>query len=514
MNHGVLLIGATIALALVTLMFSIYLFRKHRKSRGLFLIAVIFFLEFVYAMAYALELAATDLTTKLIFNHLQYFAIPFFAVMWLYVVKVFKDPNFVPKPKWLIVFFAIPVLATICVQIFPYLNRTIYYTDAFIDYAHTADNLGLAVMVLKKGPLYYITGIYTSLILMMVSVICFRLYRAKKGIQSTEALWIGILTILCILAIIPAQFTDYTSGIDMALYIFEIIGFVMFYMMMRYETIDLKPAAHRALFEASSDPILILDDAYDIISWNEAFDHFKDKEVKYRINIDDYFDNLDFCEAIKSEHAYGFTRAGRHFILETVPLIVASRRRTGYIVKFNDMTSYIDRIHVLDFQATHDVLTTIFNRRAFMECCDNYLNKVVQPKEPFAFIMMDIDNFKVVNDTHGHIVGDGVLEYLSLLIKQNIDENIMFARYGGEEFMILLENTDENDAIQLAERIRIIVDEQHFIIDELQLHIQISIGIANGIGGSGLNLHQYIDKADEALYQSKKAGKNQVTSIN
>ncbi|MDD3842692.1 MAG: GGDEF domain-containing protein, partial [Candidatus Izemoplasmatales bacterium] len=90
----------------------------------------------------------------------------------------------------------------------------------------------------------------------------------------------------------------------------------------------------------------------------------------------------------------------------------------------------------------------------------------------------------------------------------------MFSRYGGEEFMLLMENTTENDAIQLAEQIRMLVSEHPFTINELELHIQISIGIANGIGDDRMNPHQYIDKADEAMYQSKKAGKNKVTSIN
>lgn len=514
MNYGVLLIGATLALSILNLIFFVYLLKNHRKSRGLFVIAIIFLLEAIYAFAYALELAADELYIKIIFNHLQYFGIPFIVGLWLYTAKIFKDPHFVANTKWMLAFFTIPIITFIAVQIFPYLNHTIYYTDAFIDYTNVADNLGLAVLVLKKGPLYYINGTFSILLLIMISIIYFIIWRGKKGAKSFEAFWLGALTLVSIVALLPTLLTAYTSGIDMALYLIEIIGFVMFYMMMKYETIDLKPAAHRALFEASSDPILILNDGYDIISWNDAFELFKVKPVLYRTNIMDYFEDLEFCEAIKTERAYGFTHDNRHFILETLPLIATTGRRTGYIVKFNDMTSYIDRIHTLDFQATHDELTNIYNRRAFTEHCDNYLTKIIERKEPFALVMIDIDDFKIINDTHGHLVGDKVLTELSQLVKHSIDKEMMFSRYGGEEFMLILENTTENDAIQLAEQIRMLVSEHPFIIDDLELHIRISIGIANGIGDDRMNPHQYIDKADEAMYQSKKAGKNKVTSIN
>jgi diguanylate cyclase (GGDEF)-like protein len=307
--------------------------------------------------------------------------------------------------------------------------------------------------------------------------------------------------------------TPETSGIDLSLYLIQVIGYIILYMLFRYEVIDLRPTAHRATFEMSSDPIIILDDEYCIISWNDAFSKCHDINPVYRQNIDDYFENKDVAEAIHSGITFGFSYRNKQYILETIPLSPENENKRGFIIKFNDMTSYIERIETLSYEASHDELTNIFNRRAFVERAQKYILENAEKHEPFSLAMIDIDNFKDINDNFGHVAGDCILEELSAFITKELPMGALFARYGGEEFVILFPNLDDEISFDLAEHVRLMTANHLFTAGNQKTHIYISLGVCHARTGNETLLRDLINKSDEAMYLSKKAGKNQVTSI-
>jgi len=259
--------------------------------------------------------------------------------------------------------------------------------------------------------------------------------------------------------------------------------------------------------------MVIVDDVYDIISWNHAFTHFIEKPVVYRTNISDFTTNKELIDSIKIQKAYGFTFHDRHFILETTDVRNHAGHKNGYLIRFNDMTSYIERIAVLDYEATHDELTNIFNRRAFFDQMEKYLTEKVNQFEPFALVMLDIDDFKKINDTYGHVVGDCILEEMCSVIRKELPDKVLFARYGGEEFMIHFRNMADDVVCAIADHVRQTVADHLFRVQEHELHIQVSVGISINRTGDSVTLREYINKTDEAMYMSKKAGKNRCTSI-
>jgi diguanylate cyclase (GGDEF)-like protein/PAS domain S-box-containing protein len=161
-------------------------------------------------------------------------------------------------------------------------------------------------------------------------------------------------------------------------------------------------------------------------------------------------------------------------------------------------------------QARIDVTTDIFNRRGLLELGKRELDRAHRYERPLAALMIDIDRFKQVNDTHGHAIGDLVLKELAEILNENIRTIDVLGRYGGEEFVILLPETTPETAFEIAERLREKVSNHTFTPESLELHITISIGLAFSTGkNNGLN--DLIKRADEAMYMSKGAGRNQTS---
>src|SRR5450756_1929387 len=128
----------------------------------------------------------------------------------------------------------------------------------------------------------------------------------------------------------------------------------------------------------------------------------------------------------------------------------------------------------------------------------------------FSMIMLDIDLFKNVNDTYGHLCGDEILVGLANLIKSCLRSMDTVARYGGEEFAVLLPETDGSQAIYTAERIRRAVEDYVFNVSDRELRITVSQGVATFPGQGIKGRFDIIAKADEALYEAKEAGRNRV----
>ena len=161
-------------------------------------------------------------------------------------------------------------------------------------------------------------------------------------------------------------------------------------------------------------------------------------------------------------------------------------------------------------QARMDVTTGIYNRRGLIELGNREVDRAERYHRPLAVVMVDIDRFKIVNDTYGHPIGDLVLSELADRMKANLRSIDILGRYGGEEFVILLPETNSEDAMDVAERLRLVVEEKPFTPNELSLWITISQGVVIRSEKSG-DLRALIRFADDAMYQSKDSGRNLVT---
>jgi diguanylate cyclase (GGDEF)-like protein len=167
--------------------------------------------------------------------------------------------------------------------------------------------------------------------------------------------------------------------------------------------------------------------------------------------------------------------------------------------------------------AAIDVLTGLFNRRHLFARIGSEFARAEravrrhEPKEDIGFILVDIDHFKAINDTHGHQAGDEVLKQFSTRLKSLIRAYDVIGRYGGEEFLVMLPNTNAAEATVVAERMRRVLAETPIIIGSATILVTASLGVASA-PESGADAETAIHRADECLYRAKAAGRNRVVT--
>ncbi len=191
------------------------------------------------------------------------------------------------------------------------------------------------------------------------------------------------------------------------------------------------------------------------------------------------------------------------FTLEHVQLVTAFAHHVALALE------NARRYEETQAQALTDPLTGLYNRRGLMELGKIEMTRSQRQGKPFSAIMLDIDHFKRVNDTYGHLVGDQVLQTLAQRCRKGIRELDLIGRYGGEEFLVLLPETDWRTAFAIANRLRLLMAEAAIPTRAGPLRVTISLGVSQSLAEDG-GLEKLIERADQALYQAKAEGRNRV----
>jgi diguanylate cyclase (GGDEF)-like protein len=163
----------------------------------------------------------------------------------------------------------------------------------------------------------------------------------------------------------------------------------------------------------------------------------------------------------------------------------------------------------LQAAARTDAKTGLLNAAAWQREADAEVTRALRADAPVAVLLVDVDHFKRVNDTHGHLVGDEVLKSLATELRQQVRDYDVVGRFGGEEFTVLLPRTDAMEALRIAERLRRSASTLSILAGEIRIGVTISIGIAV-LGSHGRDLFELLAAADLALYRAKDKGRNQV----
>jgi diguanylate cyclase (GGDEF)-like protein len=161
----------------------------------------------------------------------------------------------------------------------------------------------------------------------------------------------------------------------------------------------------------------------------------------------------------------------------------------------------------LEQQAVTDGLTNLANRKQIMKTLNTTLENYRRYGTEFSLLMIDVDHFKMVNDTYGHLVGDSVLAQMALIFNRVLRTLDIAGRYGGEEFLIIMGKTDVRNAMVAAERIRQAVEQYLFVYQDAELHLTISTGVT-GIMKKEDTENSLIGRADTALSRAKSGGRN------
>ncbi len=180
----------------------------------------------------------------------------------------------------------------------------------------------------------------------------------------------------------------------------------------------------------------------------------------------------------------------------------------GYVRDLRKLKSTIDLMNQLEKLATIDSLTGTYNRRYGFELAESILLDAEHQEADFAAIMFDLDKFKKINDTYGHLAGDEVLREVAHIVQSKLRQGNIFTRYGGEEFIVFLPQTNLKNAMALAEELRCAIGNNICYFNEIPMKITVSLGVV--VAKHPMALSDIVFKADRALYKAKENGRNRI----
>jgi diguanylate cyclase (GGDEF)-like protein len=181
------------------------------------------------------------------------------------------------------------------------------------------------------------------------------------------------------------------------------------------------------------------------------------------------------------------------------------------IIKFEIQDKIDSKFHAdIQRKLQYDDLTALLTYESFKDAMSWEIETARARSKPFVLLMMDLDDFKKVNDTCGHLTGSFILQEIGKLINDNLRFFDISSRYGGEEFISCLPDTNKQEAFHAAERLRKTIADNVFIHNNKKISITISIGVSQ-FPNNGLTLEELVRSADEMLYKAKREGKNRVS---
>lgn len=198
--------------------------------------------------------------------------------------------------------------------------------------------------------------------------------------------------------------------------------------------------------------------------------------------------------------------AGRAYSVRLVALRDDCRSQLGQVVVLRDITRYVQMESLLRTLATTDELTGIANRRHFIDLAGRDLERARRSGRPLTIVVFDLDRFKLVNDRHGHQVGDAVLRAVAATAVARLRQGDVVGRYGGEEFALCLTDTDEWTAAVVAERLRCEIAAIRVPVAGGEARVSASVGYCALGGGDLPDLDTLLVRADQAQYDAKAQG--------
>jgi diguanylate cyclase (GGDEF)-like protein/PAS domain S-box-containing protein len=302
--------------------------------------------------------------------------------------------------------------------------------------------------------------------------------------------------------------------VDINPFAFTLMSLIIYLGSKDQNILEIVPIARDTVFENIYDAVIVLDTKGIIVDYNRAAEYLLGKEKIIGTSIQSilkkYFDDNTVIDIANIDSFNEVTINNKVFNIRHISFTNKKGQNIGSAFILRDITEYKLLTQKLHELAVTDDLTGISNRRHFFDNASRELFRSKRASRPLSIIMFDIDHFKSVNDTYGHAVGDNVLKKIAARISSNLRSLDIYARYGGEEFIICLPETALEDAKNVAERIRGIVEET--IMQDTNnndFKVTVSLGVAS-LSHDSDALEQIIEQADKALYKAKQGGRNRV----
>jgi len=344
----------------------------------------------------------------------------------------------------------------------------------------------------------------------------------KAGYTRSHFLVFFFASILPLIGIVLVIFAYNERSIDYSAILMPVSLLIISYGILKYDFLEIRTLARETIFENNLAGMVVLGPGNKIIDYNKAaekffeeinislnnypLEHVLDREPKL-LEIFESKDNHDISLVIDGEK--------RFFEIDAIPLGDPRDVNTRILKSIRDVTEERKIQEKLKQLATIDSLSGLFNRAEFMNLAKKEFAWAKSNNEELSVLIMDVDNFKVINDTYGHGAGDEIIREIGKIIKSGFRKTDIAGRIGGEEFAVVLKNASLEEAKMVAEKFRKTVAKTKVIYGKQEISFTISIGVATIRGNSDdiKDIEDILKMADDALYKAKAKGRNYVVSL-
>ena len=490
---------------------SVYAFRLRRRVEFAGLFSLVVLSLALWTTCYALELSSVSLEGKIFWAKMKYFGSVPGPVLWfVFSLYYTHHRNWLTAPvKVVLVTFMLLTIAIVLTNE----RHHWYWTRIFLapGFPETQSEHGFFFWV-------YAAGIY---VLILASVINYlNYYRVVPVLFRRQALlmFLGGFVPLGIRILEDFVGWDPFPKVDNVILFLLLSGILFTIALFRFGALEIVPIAHNLIVQYIDSGILVSDVLGRVVEINPFARKLFGRESEEAIgkSLDEVLKDwplIDHSPQMRErqEQEISLTKDGNpvFFMFQVSPIRNERREFIGHVIVLVDITDRKKAELELERLARTDVLTEVTNRRHFFELAEVEFERFKRYGHPLAIMMLDIDHFKQINDTYGHLAGDFVLRSVATACKKQIRTVDIFARYGGEEFVALLYGVSPETAQETAERIRKFIEGTILEFDQKSIHVTASFGLA--FTRMDQTLEKVIDCADQSLYLSKTNGRNRVT---
>ncbi len=486
--------------------------RFRKKALGRAFLRMLIALQ-IWTFGFILEIAAVDLSGKLFWADIQFLGILPLPLFWLEISLLFTGHT--KNIRKYLLLSSLPIIL-VFLSIWTNSYHHLFRGQPYLD----CTTAPFCILVNNYGIVFYVNAVFSYLfflfsVALMVNSLAMTkpLYR-QQFFMVLLGLILPLMTdVLYVMGFSPIPHFNFTTVT------FSIASGFVSVALFRFRLFSIRPMAYDLIIENMNDGIIILDDENMVVDINPAAQRLFDTQS--RDAIGEPIDTLlaqwfgqegGLLQLAKKQSVNDIKHHGQIYSFEIDVSSISDKfgHRVGNTVLIRDVTQQVKLNREVEYLAITDSLTGLWNRRHFFYLGEPVLQRAVRYESPLSILMIDLDHFKKVNDTYGHAIGDEVLRELACLLKEQLRKADIVARYGGEEFVVLLPEVNKGSALEAAERIRARLAGTLLRVEEYEVSITASIGVAEFKQGEGATLESLIKKGDTALYKAKKAGRNRI----
>jgi diguanylate cyclase (GGDEF)-like protein len=494
--------------------FAAYFFSKGRTSYRKAFSALVLCIS-VYLFGYLMIINTNNLQEMMFWNQIQYLGLPFISVLWLMVALLYTKTIYSLKTQTAFLLFSVPVITF-------FMRLTNYWHHLFYTKWEVREFFGYYSLYMERGFWYYVNISYTILCLLLSIIIYYIGYlKNKAGYTRPHFLVFLFASLLPFIGIVLILFAFEEWTIDYSALVMPVSLLIISFGILKYDFLEIRTLARETIFENNSAGMVVLGPGKRIIDYNKAAEKFfeaidislNNYPIEHILNREPKLLEIFECEN-SCDFSLVIDGKERFFEIDVVPLGGPHDGNTRMLKSIRDVTEERKIQEKLILLATIDSLSGLYNRAEFMNLAKREFAWAKRNNEELSLLIMDLDNFKIINDTFGHAAGDEIIREIGSIIMKSFRKTDIAGRIGGEEFAVVLKNASLEEAKKIAEKFRETVAKRKVVYREQEISFMVSIGVAAIRGNTDdiNDIEDILKMADDALYKAKAKGRNCVAT--